>query len=279
MWNGSAWSELAGGVTGSVVNSLAVRPDGMLVVGGNFTHAGGIPSPNAAVWTGQNWLALTSPAGTILSLTVHPDGRVIAAGGSQPYVSSWDGYAWTPMGVLPGGGYATCVVATPPGEIYAGLSNNSGLARWTGAGWTAISGAQSSVAAMTAEPNGDVVVSQTGVVRRWNGTSWTPLASYAGMVRALYRDGSDLFVGGTFTTMGGIVSPFIARFGCPQIACYANCDGSTIPPVLNVADFACFLQKFASADPYANCDQSTTPPVLNVADFSCFLQKFAAGCQ
>jgi probable HAF family extracellular repeat protein len=61
--------------------------------------------------------------------------------------------------------------------------------------------------------------------------------------------------------------------------CYANCDGSTTEPVLNVADFSCFLQKFAAGDSYANCDQSTTPPVLNVADFSCFLQKFAGGCQ
>jgi hypothetical protein len=61
-------------------------------------------------------------------------------------------------------------------------------------------------------------------------------------------------------------------------ACYANCDTSTTPPVLNVGDFTCFLQKFAAADPYANCDASTTPPVLNVGDFTCFLQKFAAGC-
>ncbi len=29
---------------------------------------------------------------------------------------------------------------------------------------------------------------------------------------------------------------------------------------------------------YANCDNSTTAPVLNVADFTCFLQAFAAGC-
>jgi hypothetical protein len=61
-------------------------------------------------------------------------------------------------------------------------------------------------------------------------------------------------------------------------SCYPNCDGSTAPPVLNVADFSCFLQKFAASDPYANCDGSTTVPVLNVADFSCFLQRFAAGC-
>ncbi len=29
---------------------------------------------------------------------------------------------------------------------------------------------------------------------------------------------------------------------------------------------------------YANCDFSTTPPILNVQDFNCFLNKFAAGC-
>jgi hypothetical protein len=61
-------------------------------------------------------------------------------------------------------------------------------------------------------------------------------------------------------------------------ACYANCDGSTQSPVLNVADFTCFLQKYAAGDPYANCDNSTQAPVLNVADFTCFLQKYAAGC-
>jgi hypothetical protein len=68
---------------------------------------------------------------------------------------------------------------------------------------------------------------------------------------------------------------FVATGPAP---CYANCDGSTTAPILNVADFTCFLQKYAAADPYANCDGSTTPPVLNVADFTCFLQKYAAGC-
>jgi hypothetical protein len=60
--------------------------------------------------------------------------------------------------------------------------------------------------------------------------------------------------------------------------CYANCDNSTAPPILNVGDFTCFLQRFAAGDSYANCDNSTIPPVLNVGDFTCFLQRFAAGC-
>jgi hypothetical protein len=64
----------------------------------------------------------------------------------------------------------------------------------------------------------------------------------------------------------------------PPPACYPNCDGSTAAPILNVQDFACFLNAFASQDPYANCDGSTATPVLNVQDFACFLNAFAAGC-
>ena len=60
--------------------------------------------------------------------------------------------------------------------------------------------------------------------------------------------------------------------------CYANCDGSTIAPILNVNDFSCFLNKYAAGDPAANCDASTIAPVLNVNDFSCFTNRFAAGC-
>jgi hypothetical protein len=68
-----------------------------------------------------------------------------------------------------------------------------------------------------------------------------------------------------------------SRVGGPA-PCYANCDGSTAAPVLNVGDFTCFLQRFAAGESYANCDSSTAAPVLNVGDFTCFLQRFAAGC-
>jgi hypothetical protein len=63
------------------------------------------------------------------------------------------------------------------------------------------------------------------------------------------------------------------------VPCYANCDGGTIPPILNVLDFNCFLNRFAAGDSYANCDGSTLPPVMNVLDFNCFLNRFAAGCE
>ena len=77
------------------------------------------------------------------------------------------------------------------------------------------------------------------------------------------------------------------QFGCERqefdiiaapAVCYANCDGSSIAPVLNINDFICFQQEFAAGEAYANCDGSTTAPVLNINDFICFQQKFAAGC-
>jgi hypothetical protein len=73
-------------------------------------------------------------------------------------------------------------------------------------------------------------------------------------------------------------APILDIWAAPPPPCYANCDGSTSAPVLNVADFQCFLQRYSAGDEWANCDASTATPTLNVADFSCFLQKYAAGC-
>ncbi len=110
------------------------------------------------------------------------------------------------------------------------------------------------------------------------------------------RDCTDLVDGGRISgattstlTIASVFTSDIGRYdvriggvhshsAALAVSCYANCDGSTAAPILNVADFSCFLQQFAGAEPSANCDRSTAPPVLNVADFTCFLQQFAAGC-
>jgi hypothetical protein len=72
---------------------------------------------------------------------------------------------------------------------------------------------------------------------------------------------------------------WIATLPPAQGPCYANCDNSTVQPILNVNDFICFQTKFAAGDSYANCDASTTVPVLNVNDFICFQTRFAQGCR
>lgn len=81
--------------------------------------------------------------------------------------------------------------------------------------------------------------------------------------------------GPTYSVAGGFINPASSP---PPPGCYANCDGSTFSPVLNVNDFTCFVNAFAAQASYANCDQSTIPPTLNVNDFFCFLNRYAVGC-
>ena len=144
--------------------------------------------------------------------------------------------------------------------------------------------------------NGDILVagfsSPAGIIRL-DSTSGAVITSYAGSgPRGVFQmaNGNILWTNGsgahvldpstglsTQVASGGFQYLDLLTIGGPT-GCYANCDESTTSPILNVADFSCFLSEFAAGHSYANCDQSTTPPVLNVADFSCFLSKFAAGC-
>jgi hypothetical protein len=159
---------------------------------------------------------------------------------------------------------------------------------WSGLG----SGMNDNVGAIAALPSGDLVAggdlttadgAPANYIARWNGSAWSPLGSGMhmsdlpfGFISSLaVLPTGELAAAGGFSTAGGVVSASFARY---RLGCYANCDCSTAAPALNVADFSCFLQKFAAGDSYANCDASVTPPVLNVQDFSCFLQRFAAGC-
>jgi len=60
--------------------------------------------------------------------------------------------------------------------------------------------------------------------------------------------------------------------------CYANCDESTLSPVLSANDFQCFLNLFAAGNSRANCDGSLQNPMLTANDFGCFLNQFVNGC-
>ena len=64
------------------------------------------------------------------------------------------------------------------------------------------------------------------------------------------------------------------------VTCYADCDISTGPGVLDVFDFLCWLNDYFRATPYAcECDTSTGPGVCDIFDYICFGNAFSAGCQ
>jgi hypothetical protein len=114
-----------------------------------------------------------------------------------------------------------------------------------------------------------------GSTWKWTGAVWEPLEAGAhGSVSSAVFDAAR----GKFAIVSSEDQQVWELAGVP-CACYPNCDGSTAAPILNVLDFNCFLNRFASGSAYANCDQSTVAPVLNVLDFNCFLSRFAAGCR
>lgn len=80
-----------------------------------------------------------------------------------------------------------------------------------------------------------------------------------------------------------IVEALIDDFKVEEIdcaaACYADCDQTTGPGVLDIFDFLCFGNKFDQRDPYAcDCDLSTGPGVCDIFDFLCFGNAFSQGC-
>jgi Concanavalin A-like lectin/glucanases superfamily len=136
--------------------------------------------------------------------------------------------------------------------------------------------------AMTRDASGQVA----GYVDGIRQFTFSDTSSYTVLATSAF----NLFIDDTVTGGNEASSGLVARvrlysgaLSAAEVAaltsgCYANCDHSTTAPILNVADFSCFLNAFAAGSAYANCDGSTTAPVLNVADFSCFLNAFAAGC-
>lgn len=211
-------------------------------------------------WNGSNWIqpTQTQPNDEVWALTTF-HGQVVAGGlftSPGSHVSIFDGTAWQPLGLgLNGSVYALCTFDPDgPGPSPELL----------------IAGGTFTVA-------GDQAAS---CVAAWDGQSWSALgAGTTGKVRALTVWNNQLVVAGDFFSAGGLVSPGMAFWGCPQPPpCYPNCDASTIAPILNVNDFQCFLNLFANGNGEANCDGSAVPPILNVNDFQCFINRFAAGC-
>jgi len=143
-WDGFAWSSLGAGVGGAVfgnpfgtVHALAVHGDS-LIVGGDFTSAGGVPAYHVAKWDGAQWDSLASGVGqfsyeNVRALAEYADTLVV--GGSFPgNVRRWTGSAWVPMDSLTGGVDALTV---HDGWLIAGGffprepgQNANGIARW-----------------------------------------------------------------------------------------------------------------------------------------------------
>jgi hypothetical protein len=272
-WNGSAWASVPGAPATSTMAAFDDGAGPALYVGGPFTLAGGVPAHGLARLRQGVWSEAAGGVGTggsvscVRTLDLGHGPRLFVAGvfalpgsTSTKFVASWDGTAWT---TYPFTGYHQFTFVN--GRTFTSMAvirdarNQPLLAV----------GASLFYTSPGREVQGGLLV--------WDGERWfSGGGPSAQNVNALLAGGTagipELFVGGS---MPGSIA-LAEWFPAPQ--CYANCDCSPGASPLNVADFTCFLQRFAAGDLWANCDVSTTPPLLNVADFTCFLRRFAAGC-
>jgi hypothetical protein len=211
-WNGSTWSPLGSGISGTAIynwgiHALAVFDDGSgpaLYAGGDFTTAGGITTNRIAKWNGSSWSALASGMNSVVrALAVHDDGGGPAlfvagdfdsAGGLVARrVAKWDGATWSALG--PGIGIAY------PDQVstLATYDDGSGSALHAGGYFTSAGG---------------VAVSH---LARWDGSTWTGVgggtnARVTSLV--VHDDGSGpaLHAGGYFTSAGGTAASHAAKW-------------------------------------------------------------------
>ncbi len=101
-WNGSAWTDVGGGIKGGWwVNDFQIFMD-ELYVGGYFVESAGAPGNHIARWDGWQWSALGCgmSIGQVSNMTVY-NSKLYACGqftyaGCLPvkYVAHWDGSTW-----------------------------------------------------------------------------------------------------------------------------------------------------------------------------------------
>lgn len=270
-WNGSSWSSLGFGFFSGQVDALAVMPNGDLVAGGLFLVAGVFDT--LARWDGASWLPINAEMdGSVKCLAVLPNGDLIAggsftaAGGVQVNgVARWNGSSWSSLdsGVSGGSSTVYALALLPNGDLVAGgwfthaggaMANN--IARWDGDEWFPLgSGVNIQVSALAVLPDGDLMVgglfssaggAPANNVAQWDGSSWSPLGpgvtgGYLGgtphvSAFALTPEG-EVTVGGNFTTAGGYVSPFFARWGASPFAAPELIPAGDSPAAVAAANF------------------------------------------
>jgi hypothetical protein len=220
-------------------------------VGGLFDTAGGASANNIAKWNGDSWSALSSGVNSVNFLSfvnaiavngsdVYVGGRFETAGSvNANNIARWDGSSWAPLGTGTAdhsmGYYVVNAIALSGNDIYAGGSisiagyaSANGIAKWDGNSWLVLgNGLDGPVYAIAVRENevfvggkftsaGSVSVNN---IARWDGNSWSAMGSgvdgpvYAIAVTQAYHVGGEaVYVGGGFTSAGGISANSIAKW-------------------------------------------------------------------
>ncbi len=240
-FDGTSWTALGSGLASGVTtagSALAVFDDGSgaaLYVGGDFSNAGGVSANEIARWDGSNWSALGSGMDDqVYALATFDDGSgpALYAGGwftngggvGATYIARWNGASWSTVGggVNSGFPFSTAVYAL------CVFDDGSGPALYAGGFFSTAGGVGANH------------------IARWDGTNWSALTSGIGGAGqtvnslAVFDDGSGpaLFVGGSFTSAGGVSAISIAKWdGASWSALGSGMGGVSVPSVNDMLVF------------------------------------------
>lgn len=220
-----SWQSLPTGVNGAV--NCMTTFNNELWVGGEFNIVSGIVRPYIAKWDGNSWQSVGTSSTTLLNGVVRSmcvyNNELYICGDFSLGVAKWSGTNWIAVG--------TSTVGLPGGNSYMAVYNNELLVssssmgyihKWNGTTWSIIghtAGGMICVYNNTLFAAGNCT--NTGVspyntgISKWNGTSW---ANAGGIVTSpatisdMCVHNNELYVTGTFNSLGGIGVTNIARY-------------------------------------------------------------------
>lgn len=194
-WNGSAWTDVGGGLSGGTTAGLSCAVlEGDLFVGGRFFIAGSVSAQNIARWDGVQWHNVGDADGEPISMLVDSVNGYLYVGGwfstiggtSAIGIARYDGANWYNMGDLDLVGASDMVFYQ--NQLYA-------------AGGFTQAGGNTSIQ----------------YVARFDGNNWQSMTTGTDQTCfALEAYKNELYVGGGFTTAGDTIVSGLARWSFPE---------------------------------------------------------------
>jgi hypothetical protein len=224
-WSDAGWTSLDCGINGTIRTLVVYNGD--LIVGGDFTIAGGVAANRVARFDGQDWHALGFGVnGEVEVLSTFGGQQLVAAGeftvagtGYANRIAAWNGSSWSRLGDgLNEDVYA--MVEYGNRLVAAGYFTSAGpvivnyIAAWDGSVWSALdNGMNGSVRALAVHAGllvaGGVFDSAgtipTGNVAAWDGADWSALSGLDGSVEKLAVVDGQLYVFNGYTSGGHLI--------------------------------------------------------------------------
>ena len=260
-WNGSLWTALGAGLQNpNAERIIDVETMGNNVfVSGGFQHMGYTAASNVARWDGTDWYALGSGlTGTgvanieVLGSNLYAAGGFNNAGGvAVSQIARWDGSNWNALGSgLTADQTVQCIYSDGNNIYVAGDFTNAGtvpvngLAKWNGTVWDSVSTnglVLPTIETMAIAPGLFLAGGFTDLnptldmqnIAQYKDSSWTVLGNGTGValtefVNCVAVDGNNIYVGGSFTRIGGLATNSIAKWDGRKWSALGSGLGSTV---------------------------------------------------